>query len=309
MPELSVIVPFVNEWPQVIFTLRSIIEELDGRVDYEIIAVNNYAQKVAEQKREEDKGGEHVRNIAKLHGGRLKYIKWDEKLSHWNAKNVAVAASTGKFLCFIDAHCIVGRNSLYNMFQLYRENFKELNGTIHLPLTYHILEQHKLIYALQVRRDDGWIHYTFCGYRNGNAPYEVPCMSTCGMMMTRWLYGELDGWPSQLGIYGGGENYMNFVLAVLGYKKWIMPGRPLYHHGEKRGYSYEGGDYIKNQALAAYCHSGRALLELYIKHRRGHPLVLKKIRDEIIVDLRERREYLKSKQVTSIWDWLKGWGE
>ena len=113
MPELSIIVPFVNEYPQVSFTLRSIIEELDDRVDWEIIAINNYSQKVADQKRPEDKGGEHVQNLARLHGGRLKYIKWDEKLSHWNAKNVGVAASSGKFLCFIDAHCIVGRNALF----------------------------------------------------------------------------------------------------------------------------------------------------------------------------------------------------
>jgi hypothetical protein len=34
--ELSIIVPYVNEYPQLIFTLRAIAEDLLGRVDFEV---------------------------------------------------------------------------------------------------------------------------------------------------------------------------------------------------------------------------------------------------------------------------------
>ena len=42
MPKLSIIVPYVNEYPQVMFTLRNLGEELLDRADFEIIAVNNF---------------------------------------------------------------------------------------------------------------------------------------------------------------------------------------------------------------------------------------------------------------------------
>jgi hypothetical protein len=42
--KLSVIVPFVNEWPQLVFTLGSIAEELRDRVNFEIIAIDNWCK-------------------------------------------------------------------------------------------------------------------------------------------------------------------------------------------------------------------------------------------------------------------------
>ena len=42
MPELSIIMPFVNEYPQNVFTVQNVMCELNGRVDYEIIAINNW---------------------------------------------------------------------------------------------------------------------------------------------------------------------------------------------------------------------------------------------------------------------------
>ena len=44
--ELSVIVPYVNEWPQVIFTLQAIAEDLLGRVDFEVAAIDNFCPEV-----------------------------------------------------------------------------------------------------------------------------------------------------------------------------------------------------------------------------------------------------------------------
>ena len=67
MADLSVIIPFVNEYPQVMFTIRNIAEELRDRVDFEIIAVNNYCDEVKAQNREEDKGGISIAACQKGH--------------------------------------------------------------------------------------------------------------------------------------------------------------------------------------------------------------------------------------------------
>jgi len=303
MTKLSVIIPFCNEYPQVLFTIQNIAQELRDRVEFEIIAINNYCQEVKDQKREEDKGYEAL--LASQRGNPwLKILKYDEKLSHWQAKNLGVMESTGKFLWFCDAHCIVSRDSLLRMYEYYRNHYEVLNGTLHLPLTYKILEWHKLIYKLVANSETGEIHYSFTSSRPANAPYRVPCMSTCGMMMTRELYDYIGGWPVELGIYGGGENFINFTLAVLGKTVNIFPAPPLFHHGEKRGYHWNGDDYTRNRTIASYMFGGKELAARFIAHRRGNPAILQKILNDVLEKTRPHREMIAAKQKLSIEEWL-----
>jgi len=189
MAELSVIIPYVNENPQIEFTIRNIAEELGDRVDFEIIAINNWCRDLAKQGREEAGSEAMIESKQKLWPW-LKYLHYDKKLSHWQCKNYGVKHSTGKFLWFCDGHCIVSRDALYKMFTLYRSSYKALDGTIHLPLTYHILESRRLIYKLVKDVDRGEVHYSFSSYRdkNNGRPFEVPCMSTCGMLLPRELF-------------------------------------------------------------------------------------------------------------------------
>jgi hypothetical protein len=306
MAELSVIIPFVNEWPQAAFTIRNISEELDGRVDYEIIAIDNWCKEVEDQKRTRDRSSGMVQSMSR-HNPWLKYFWYCDKLSHWQSKNFGVQNSTGKFLMFVDAHCVVSRDGIYRMFDLYRSSYKALDGTIHLPLTYHILESKRLIYKFAGSLEAGEFHYSFTGFRPAKAPYEVPCMSTCGMMMTRELYDQLGGWPKELGIYGGGENFINYTLAVLGKKKWIHPFGALYHHGEKRGYNWNATDYIRNRLLATYIFGGKKWLDVFTKHAKGRPEVLDRLNKEIIQTCSEHRALIEKQQVISIEEWLSKW--
>lgn len=312
MPELSVIIPFANEYPQILFTIQNIAQELLGRVDFEIVTVSNFCEELKEQGVVEDKGYEVVSTSEKINPW-LKVLKYTDKLSHWNAKNVGVANASGKFLWFCDAHCIVSRGSLYRMFKFYKKIHKELNGTVHLPLTYKLLESRKLVYKLVYKRDTGEVHYSFTGYkqeRSGQFPYysyQVPCMSTCGMMMTKDMYTELGGWPKELGIYGGGENFLNFALAVTGKTINIFHGEPLFHHGEKRSYSYNYDDYSKNRIIATYLFGGKKLATLYTDNRKGNKEVLQTILKDVLVSCEEHRKKIKQQQTINILEWTKEW--
>lgn len=301
--ELSVIIPFCNEYPQNMFTIQSIAQELRGRVDFEIIAVNNYCDEVKAQGRDEDKGFEAIKACQRGNPW-LKVLSYKDKLSHWQAKNMGVQVSSAPVLWFCDAHCIVSRDALFNMFSWYRDNHEALGGTLHLPLTYKILEYHTLIYKLAANLDHGDVHYSFTPFRPSDAPYRVPCMSTCGMMMSRALYDEVGGWPIELGIYGGGENFMNFTLAVLGKTVNIFPAGPLFHHGEKRGYHWNGDDYTRNRTIATYIFGGRDLATRFIEHRKGSKEVLRSILDDVLDKARLRRGIIKSMQKISIEDWI-----
>jgi glycosyltransferase involved in cell wall biosynthesis len=337
MNKLSVIIPFVNEFPQVIFTVQNIAQELMGRVDFEIIMVDNYCQQFKIQVEnqnlekakkaagttdvdkiiqimstfkspEPDKGGETMKVCSGRINPWLKYATWTKNLSHWQAKRVGVSVATGDVFWFCDAHCIVSRDAVYGMYKYYVDNYEKINGSIHLPLTYKILESRRLIYKFVASNmQKGEIDYSFTPLRIHDRPSEVPCMSCCGVMLSRELYDEVGGWPLELGIYGGGEQFMNFTLSVLGKSKWIYPAGTLHHHGEPRSYHYLYDDYIRNKMIAAYLYGGKAWVTLFSQHTKGRPATLTAIREEVMKKCADHRKHIKSRQVMGIEDWAKGW--
>lgn len=317
--DLAVVVPFVDEWPQIAFTLRSVAETLMGRLSFEIIAIDNWCQEVADQDRLPDRGHDHIGRDGKPQDGHIKavakrlswlrYVRYDEKLSHWCSKRAGVAASDSDVILFLDAHVVPSRDAIitqYHAFQQLREEFGEL-VTAHLPLTYHILEDHRLIYRLVDERAIGNVTYSFCGCRDSSEPFEVACMSTCGMMMSRNLYAQMGGWPKELGIYGGGEQFMNFAGAVIGVKKFIVPNVVLHHHGDKRGYHWTYTDYTRNRALANYLFGGQEYLDRYLANRKGKPEVLAYIRDNVVQTCAEHRALIERQTIYSIDEWLDKW--
>jgi len=304
---LSIIVPFVCEYPQVVFTLRSIHEDLAGQVDHEIIAVDNYCQQVADQGFEPDRGGDMVKAMAEKNDW-LRYVRYDEKLSHWNAKRVGIQKARGDVYCFIDAHCIVGRDALSGAYQFYRENWEDLNGTLHLPLTYHILEDRRLKYKLKYDARKFEVHYSFTPYDDTEL-IEVPCMSTCGMLIHKKIYSQTGGWPKELGIYGGGENFINFTLAVLGKQKWVYPAASaLYHHGEKRNYRFNWEDHTRNRAIATYLFGGITWVDGYLRRAGATSSYYNRTFNYILDHCWAQRQEIKRKQTIDIVDWMRGQG-
>ena len=305
--KLSVIIPAASEWPTAPFTVRSIYEELKGRVDFEILYVDN---SMKPDGKEDDKAYNQMVGVSRGLP-ELVPLKYSAKLSHWQAKNHAISKSTGDILWFCDAHCAISRDALFKMYNYFSANHEEINGTLHLPLTYHIMEYHKLIYKLAGKFDKGEAHYTFSAYRPPweDRHFKVPCMSTCGMMMTKALYHELGGWPTALGIYGGGENFLNYSLAVIGKTVNIMPGDALYHHGDKRGYSWNFDDHLRNKFIATYCFGGKEFVELFKENSKGRPEQKQNILDSVLKNnpCIAHRELIKSKQVVTIQDWWASW--
>lgn len=337
MSKLSVIIPYCNEYPQVNFTIRAIAEELKG-LNFEIIAIDNYCKQAHDQQvehlirdrnseeitkviggRTPDQGGETICGSQRAAGFDLKYIKYDEKLSHWNAKNAGIKIATGDIFYFVDAHVLPSKGDLADMYIHYRDAHEDLKGTISMPLTYKILDSKRQIYKLFLD-EDGSVHYKFTPIKSNNEViFEVPCMSCCGVMVSREILEKLGGgWPSLYGIYGGGENFFNFTLRTLGIKSYIYNGEcfnaTLYHHGERRGYHYEYVDFSRNRGIAAYIIGGKKYLELYLARRKLDHETKRVLHMQILAGCSSLRDDIKSRQKISIIDWLtmafdKGWIE
>ena len=337
MSKLSIIMPFCGEYPQNIFTVMSIwnhMRSFGTDIDWELIAVNNWCDRVAAQAdykykcpdcgkdrritraeanryrppyANDDPGGSRMLSYAAIHPW-LKYIEYTDKLSHWNAKNAGVAAATGDVLFFIDAHCALGPHSLADMFRYYTTHLHDLNGTLHLPLVYFLERPGPaLIYKLVAKPEISMYHYSFSRYRASDTPYVVPCMSTCGMMMYRGLYDLLGGWPSALGIYGGGENFINFTLAVLGKTINIFPTLPLHHYAEKRGYNYEYVDYKRNQIIATYLFGGKERATAFSKNCKLDQATAAKTVAHVIDTCADHRAQIERHQVMDIEEWYDKW--
>jgi glycosyltransferase involved in cell wall biosynthesis len=334
MTELSVIIPYCNEWPQVCFTIRSIAEELH-EFDFEIIAVDNWCEEVEEQGRVPDRGHDrmvdpvhkhasygvysehppgvdldfvksHILAMSKKHEW-LRYVRYEEKLSHWNAKNAGVAAAKGQFLWFMDSHVILG-HGVSGMFKYYRDNWENLNGTMHLPWTYHILESRRLIYKTVLDHEKALYHYSTKTFNGEAVPFKVPVMTTCGMLMARQIYDRLGGWPRELGIYGGGENFINYCCAVMGISKWIWPYGTIHHHGDRRGYNWNYDDYHRNRMIAVFMHSGIDFARRYIEHNvKGSKRKLNQELMGLHGELDEQFCKIQKQKVIDLKEWWDKW--
>lgn len=268
MKDVSVIIPFCNENPLIRTTIQSIYNELHDYCSFDIVAINNFTPEVEEQGFPQDTGYSDLSSL--IEDGRAGYLKllwYKDKLSHWNAKNAGLEVAEGKVIFFCDAHILVHPGSLRLALDVYRQN--QIHGSLHLPISYmNERRGRELIYLCVYNEDLGLLHYRFTHYTNvpeenikERIPFRVPCMSTCGMLIDRnTIINTLDGWPTMMGIYGGGENYLNYVQAVLGLNVYIMPGNPIYHYAAPRGYRWNHYDWMRNRFLAIYLAGGSSWL-------------------------------------------------
>lgn len=316
MNKLSVIVPYCNEYPQINFTVCNLRCELEqSGIDYEVIAVSNQGT---------DKGFERISAASNEYvkarlPKSLNALSYDTKLSHWNAKNYAVQNSTGDVLFFIDSHCILTKNALVNMFNYYIAHYDALHGTLHMPILYmNELRGRELEYKMVCNITDDRqgldgnpknsphnLHYVFTRIRNRQA-HRVSCMSMCGAMMSREIFDKLGGWPTELGIYGGGENFINFTLAVMGYHINVFSyPNAVHHYAEKRGYSWNYNDWIRNRIIASYMCGGEEWSHVFAVNAKGRRNVLESMWQDVVTKCKAHREHIEKSVVMSPQEWVE----
>jgi len=351
--ELSVVIPFCNEMAQVALTIQSMVEELEGFCDYEIIAVDNrsddsllctagqravpvhgknffleghekfecYAKPRSypmEQRnffRRPDSG--KILGTYLFRQGKIKYVIYDDKLSHWNAKNCGIANSTGKYLFFLDAHCIMKRDSVRKMVEFLRNPPEEKIGGVHAYINY-MLDSN----CLEYRPQEKFFGYQFCSHQrdievvNGKrvakfktTPYKVCVMSTCGMMCPRTTIEELGAWNPELGIYGGGESYINWKQSTCGYPHWIHPDAWCWHFADKRGYSWNHTDYVRNSFIAAYCVGDEKWLnqQVELRSKKDRPAIVEQIAEDVRMTCAADRQFIASKQTQTFDEYIEYW--
>ena len=316
---LSVIIPYYQEHPQLIFTLQSIANELTyNEIEHQIILIDNSRSPQNEDNENWELDSTLYVQHKKEHEMLLNVdvYKYTDTLSHWQAKNVGIEHAYGDILLFLDAHVIIYPGVLKKMIECFHRLPE--HSLLHMPITYMLEDGKKdaLIYELITDWDRGIVDYRFTKF-NSDAEYvEVPCMSTCGMMVSKQtMRNKFNNWPSLLGSYSGGEQYINFVGAVLGIRKFVLNAGSLFHYAAPRSYELVYEDVYRNRAISARLYGGKELFNTYLDNltrvKRGKisPRIINKIRMELLenAEMQERRNYIKENSVIKIKDWTKEW--
>jgi len=322
MSKLAVVIPYAQEGANTFFTCRSVHENLQD-IEHEIIVIDNMCPELMEQLNKKgevpDRGHDHLNkkgeeckshpSVIAKQSSWLKYLKYDLTLSHWRCKSFAIEQSDADYFMFIDAHCIPSNDALTGMYEHYLLNEEYYNGTIHLPLTYNILEDKRLTYSLQWQPEKGFIGYTFCAARETNdVTYEVPCMSSCGSLMSRKVYNKMYSAWAGLTSYSGGEHIMNYVLALQGHKHWIYNYGTLHHHGNERGYHWNWMGYQYNRATAMYLINGEEFMWKYLNNIGcSDKTLLMSIGSSVIENYCSTRKNCVNNQTITLEDYLERW--
>ena len=314
---LSIIIPHYHEHPQLLFTLQALECELSaGEIDYEILLINN-APNTQSDYAELDTS-KYVMMIQDR-APHIKQLEFLDKMSHWGAKNLGIDKAAGDALLFLDAHVVPSRGIITGMYRYYTtySTFSR-HTSLHLPISY-MLRNEPLIYALDVDLSIGKIDYHFTPMNYGlfqKKVIEVPCMSTCGMMIRKNIMVELlQKWPAELGQYSGGEQYFNFVGALLGLKKYVFRGEALHHYAAPRSYALDNYDVYRNRAIAVYLLGDE---EIFINYTNGlknlergriSPRLIRRIQNEIpnIDTLNKLKHYVDTNKLIDIRSWIDEW--
>ena len=291
-------------------TLQSVVNDLEGRVDYEIILVDNFGADAVRhgvtngpewalednqmtdslreiyfsRRRPMDSVhncSEHIEYLIKQeHIPRIKLYHVTEKLSCWGARNAGVMAASSPVILFLDAHCIVhptgGRIS--DVFWIWQK--LKPGATLHLPHENFLVPGGGRIYRMIHNLDLGLLHFEAIQLDSidwWGGP--VPCMSICGAMCERkTITDTIDFWPKELGPYGGGEHYLSFLLGTLGKEMHVLPWRPIAHFaamppGERwcRDFRITYPEWAENIMIATFLIGGQDFLKTLTKNWKHLP--------------------------------------
>lgn len=294
--KISVIIPSRNEMKNLLWTLQCVQNGLDG-TDYEMIPVLNLC---------ENGDVEKLEKYWPSRNGTMKAIRYDDKPSCWQARNAGAAVAEGKYLLFLDSHVAFQEGAIRALLD-FHEGWK---GIAHLPLCYW-LEENRPNYGYVWKPEKFWGNWT---RQMPDPPYDVPLSGASSILIDRDVFEEIGGFHSSLGIYGGGETYLDLKVQMFGYKVRVAVGYKLFHMTEKRGYAWNKKDFQRNFMLSAYALGGYKYLDplydVYFEDCRKNEVwenAMVELREEAIAIAQDDRDFIEANAEFTLDEVIEKW--
>ena len=255
MRDLSVIIPARNEHPQASFTLQVMWDQLENTgFDWETILVDDQS---------DDDTARYCERRWWGQTGRHRVIRREKGGSCWQARNEGWKAAQGRRLFFFDAHVVI----CPDLFQRQMEALEEA-PVVYTPIRNFSDRKEHTCYGYALGEDNGHLYSKFWGSwtktRRGDEPYPTPMSGTAGVAVDRAWLARFDGWPTCLGMYGGGEQWLSLLTWMLGGRCLVDPRTYLYHYNGRRAYPMEGMNeqHLFNKTVVAYALGGDPWFEV-----------------------------------------------
>lgn len=241
--DLSIIIAHRGDVLGLWATLTSCETDLHGSgIDYEYrICTNGFDYK-------SDVEIEHTLhglNVAKKLG---LHIHNDEVLSPPSARMKAANGATGKYLCFLDNHCVIGRD-YFRRIKLDFETYPM--DSLHSVTIYQPQGQESYEYVLSLQKNF-WTSECKIYPVIPHKPYRIAVAGHGGFAIRREVFEEVGGyWDGFVG-YAGEESYLDLKLAMLNKTNWLDPYLKHFHYAGRRGYPrHFSDDYYRNMMMCA----------------------------------------------------------
>lgn len=312
---LSVIIPARNEFPNIVHTVHSILNCLEGdgftHDQFEIIIVNNCSTDFNEPKYDWTKPGdrgtiEHLMPRGIYHS-RVLRVLYDPIAGNHSARNKGARVARGKYLFFSDAHMSYAPGA----FKYGLKACEESGGIAHMGIAWMGgYPQHPTSVGTQytIKLGEEW-KGTWATYRpwdNSKGWFYIAAQGHCSLFVNRKQFLDFGGYPEIHRTYGGGEFFTNMLWWMYGSSVVCEPRAVGYHLASSRGYSYDHDDYISNVLNCSYalgCDDWRE--RTYINYlRRGRKDVMDKLMARGPIEMKERREEIQRRRLKTFNDLL-----
>ena len=227
-PSVSVVLGVRNEYPTVLGTIYSFIEELEfWGYPWEMIVVDNMS---------DDNTAPVLRDKFRrwIRDGSLKVIEYNEKPANVTVRNVGVREATGDVVFMADGHLSIATGTCHGMIQ----GWLARGGLWHSAIQIWGDTRDIKCYGYDLKLVE-----RFWGNLSRGVPeeiqvapnknrkmadarpkvpfYRVPMASHCCLMAGREQFLEFGGYSEEFKCYGGGEPYLDLLWWLMGSEVFI----------------------------------------------------------------------------------------
>lgn len=299
----SVVISARNEYPQILFTVHSILQSLGSFLspsEFEVIIVSNCSD---DQNVKRAVGGtiDFLSARGMYHNGVLRTAYYPVA-SNVGARNYGAKLAKGEFLFFSDAHMFYAEDT----FKLWIDTIRETKGVVHPAVSwigaYPPQKGYGYSWKLGEEFKGTWNNYLV---GDGQKWFYVPGMGHCSLGMYREQFLNYGGYFENR-TYGGGEMYLDSLFWMRGSCSVTEPRIEAWHLSSERGYSYPHDGYIYNVFVCALILGADAWAErTYINYlRKGRKEVLDRLWASAVRDAAYQRKMLQKTRIMSFDDMI-----